>query len=197
MVGRGPIFRGWVAAPPPRGHSEDGSRPRRHVDIPRVGRGPAATVDIPRVGRGPAATVDIPRVAGRGPAARWTFRGRVARGRIFRGRLAIQHRLRLPEAFVVCGRDAVGGALVRGLSGVDGVVANAALAALGPRGWLEAGRSGELYDLARGARPPRFTREALANDAIVAARAAFVIFATSTLSAEPKVSRVPSRECML
>lgn len=80
-----------------------------------------------------------------------------------------------------CGSAAVAGAPFLRAAGVDYLVANACVASVGASGFLRAELSSEVYDLARAAAPPRFTREWSAATAAVALKTLFLIFATSTL----------------
>jgi hypothetical protein len=67
------------------------------------------------------------------------------------------------------------------VAGADAAVANAAVAAVGPRGYVRSERSNEFYDLARAERAAPFTRGALAQALTVSLKTLFLIFATSTL----------------
>ncbi|KAH8092356.1 hypothetical protein JL720_5325 [Aureococcus anophagefferens] len=88
--------------------------------------------------------------------------------------------LRVPAATVRCGSGGFGQRWALAVAGADAAVANAAVAAVGPRGYVRSERSNEFYDLARAGAAP-FTREALAQALTVSLKTLFLIFATSTL----------------
>ena len=90
--------------------------------------------------------------------------------------------LRVPAATVRCGSEGFGGPRwALAVAGADAAVANAAVAAVGPRGYVRSERSNEFYDLARAERAAPFTRGALAQALTVLLKTLFLIFATSTL----------------